>query len=64
MDWLQRMNAALDYIEENLAKEIKLEIVAQKAGCSVFHFQRMFSFHNRHSFVRVYKTKKINPCST
>ncbi len=44
MDWLDRMNSAMDYIEENLADEISYDKAAQIACCSTYHFQRMFSF--------------------
>jgi len=44
MDWLTKMNEALDYIENNLTDDIDLTIVAQKACCSSYNFQRMFSF--------------------
>lgn len=44
MDWLDKMNAAIDYIEENLTETIDYETVARKAGCSSYNFQRMFSF--------------------
>ena len=44
MDWLDRMNGAISYIEENLSGEIGFEMVAKIACCSVYHFQRMFSF--------------------
>lgn len=44
MDILDKLNGALDYIEDNLAGEIDMQIVAKKACCSVFNFQRMFSF--------------------
>ena len=44
MDWLSRMNHAIDYIESNLADEISYDKVAQIACCSTYHFQRMFSF--------------------
>jgi AraC family transcriptional regulator len=44
MDWLTKMNAALDYIEENLTEVFELSDVAQKACCSSYNFQRMFSF--------------------
>ena len=43
MEWSQRMSAAIDYIEENLAGEIDYEEAAGRACCSSFHFQRMFS---------------------
>ncbi|EPR09493.1 AraC family transcriptional regulator [Ruminiclostridium papyrosolvens] len=44
MDWIVRMNNAMDYIEGNLADEISYEKVAQIACCSTYHFQRMFSY--------------------
>jgi AraC family transcriptional regulator len=44
MDWLNRMNEAMDYIENNLADEIDYLKAAQIACCSTYHFQRMFSF--------------------
>ncbi|MCL2518925.1 MAG: AraC family transcriptional regulator [Oscillospiraceae bacterium] len=44
MDWLDRMNRAMDYIESNLAGEISYDRAAQIACCSTYHFQRMFSF--------------------
>ncbi|HEX2946961.1 MAG TPA: helix-turn-helix domain-containing protein [Clostridia bacterium] len=43
MDWLDRMNRAMDYLEENMAGEITYEQAAQRALCSSYHFQRMFS---------------------
>jgi len=35
--------SAIDYIEENLTGVIDLNLVAQRAKCSPYHFQRMFS---------------------
>ncbi len=42
MEWSDRMNAAIDYIEENLAGEMNFTRAAEIACCSLFHFQRMF----------------------
>ena len=42
MEWSERMNAAISYIEDNLEDEIDFNAAAQKAFCSTFHFQRMF----------------------
>jgi AraC family transcriptional regulator len=42
MEWSERMNAAIDYIESNLAGEIDYKAAAKLACCSLFHFQRMF----------------------
>jgi len=44
MDWLTRMNRALDYIEMNISGEIDLAEIASQACCSSHQFQRMFSF--------------------
>lgn len=43
MDFLQRMNNALDYIESNLEGDVNYKITADLAFCSVSYFQRMFS---------------------
>ncbi|MGJ7911138.1 AraC family transcriptional regulator [Neobacillus sp. LXY-1] len=43
MDWLDRMNRVLDYIEMNLEGEIDYKQIAQMANCSEYHFSRMFS---------------------
>ena len=44
MEWLDRMNDVLTYLEANLDGEIDLEQAAQLAACSQFHFQRMFTY--------------------
>ena len=44
MDWLDRMNCAMDYIEDNLTSAIDYAEAAKMACCSTYHFQRMFSF--------------------
>lgn len=43
MDWLDRFNAAIEYIENNLDGEIDYSFVARTACCSEYHFSRMFS---------------------
>ena len=44
MDWVKQLNASINYIEENLAGEISYETISKIAGCSVYNFQRMFSY--------------------
>ena len=44
MDWLERMNAAIDYIEANLTGNIEMSVAARGACCSEYHFSRMFAF--------------------
>ena len=43
MDWITRMNLALDYIEAHLTDELKLAEIVKVAYSSSFHFQRMFA---------------------
>ena len=43
MDWVNRMQAALDYIEANLTNDLSVEQVAAVTNTSSFHFQRMFA---------------------
>lgn len=44
MEWLNRLNAVISYLETHLEDEIDLTRAAQIACCSPFHFQRMFSY--------------------
>lgn len=42
MDWIQGIQRAIDYVEENMTEEIDFEEVAKQAYSSSFHFQRVF----------------------
>jgi AraC family transcriptional regulator len=42
MEWSERLNVALSYIEDNLESEVDFNQAAKLACCSLFHFQRMF----------------------
>ena len=44
MEWIERLNSAINYIEENLTDKIDYEHLGQIACCSSYHFQRMFSY--------------------
>lgn len=44
MKYLDDMNRAMDYVEDNLHGKTDYEKIAQIACCSVYHFQRMFTF--------------------
>lgn len=44
MEWIERLNNAMYYIEEHLSEDIDYEKVAKIACCSTYHFQRMFSY--------------------
>ena len=42
MDWQERMNGAIAWIELHLMEEVAWEDAAREACCSLFHFLRMF----------------------
>ncbi len=44
MEWLDRLNHAMSYIEDNLSGDIDYAEAARIACCSTYHFQRMFSY--------------------
>ncbi|WP_454053172.1 AraC family transcriptional regulator [Clostridium sp. Marseille-Q7071] len=59
MDWLKRMNRALDYVESNLTNEIDMNIVSQMALCSSYDFQKMFSFITEISLVEYIRRRRL-----
>ena len=44
MEWIERLNKAINYIENHISEEIEYEQVAKIALCSTYHFQRMFTY--------------------
>lgn len=44
MNVLKEFNNAMSYIEKNLMNEIVISEISTIAGCSEYHFRRMFSF--------------------
>ena len=43
MNYINELKKAIDYIEDNLDKEINFEIVAKEFGISAYYFHRIFS---------------------
>ena len=44
MEWLDQLNSAIDYLEQNLTSRIDYGEAARRACCSQASFQRMFAF--------------------
>lgn len=44
MEWIERLNQSLEYVESNLTKVVDIEKTAAIAACSAFHYQRMFTY--------------------
>lgn len=42
MNYFQRLQTSIDFIENSLAEDITLAEVASKANCSLYHFHRLF----------------------
>lgn len=42
MNYLQRLQSSIDFIEDNLTEDIILTDVAKEANCSLYHFHRLF----------------------
>ncbi len=44
MEWVERLNQSINYIEEHLTDEIDYEQLGRIACCSAYHYQRMFTY--------------------
>ena len=44
MEWIERLNKTLSYMEGHLTEEISYDELARMACCSTYHFQRMFAY--------------------
>lgn len=44
MEWIERLNCAIEYIENHLEEKIDYEKLAEIAACPAYHFQRMFFY--------------------
>lgn len=44
MEWIERLNQAIGYIEEHLKDDIDYEKLGKITCCSTYHFQRMFTY--------------------
>lgn len=53
------MNRAMHYIEANLLEPIDFQKVAQLAGCSEYHFTRMFAFLSGFTLSEYIRRRKL-----
>lgn len=44
MEWVEKLNQSMRYIEEHLTDEIDYEQLGRIACCSAYHYQRMFTY--------------------
>ncbi len=58
---IARLNTAIAFIEENLSEKLSLEIIAEKAYFSPFHFHRLFKIvvgETVHNFINRKRIEK------
>lgn len=63
MEWFERLNNSLDYIEENLEGNLSYEKAAQIACCSINHYQRMFSFISNTTLAEYIRKRRLTKAS-
>ncbi|HAH92553.1 MAG TPA: AraC family transcriptional regulator, partial [Dielma fastidiosa] len=44
MDGIDKLNQAIDYIEQHLNEDIDYQVLADIAGCSSYYFQKLFLY--------------------
>jgi AraC-like DNA-binding protein len=59
LDWLKRMNDAMDLIENRMEERINIEEIAKAADSSPFHFQRMFSMFTGITVAEYVRKRKL-----
>lgn len=59
MNWLKQMNDAIDYVEAHIMEDIDMKKVAEKACCSVYNFQRIFSFMTDMSITEYIRKRRL-----
>ena len=59
MDWTQRMNTVMDYVEENLSETVSEDAVARIMGCPYAAFQSSFSQITGISFSEYVRRRRL-----
>lgn len=60
MEWIGHMNAALQYLEDNLTSTIDEEELGHLACCSAYHFRRMFGYMAGMSLSEYLRLRKMS----
>lgn len=60
MNFIDGMNDAIRYFEENLTENLCIEEAAKKANCSVYHLQRMFAYLANMSISEYIRRRKMS----
>ncbi len=60
MEWVERLNQSMNYIEEHLTDEIDYEQLGRIACCSAYHYQRMFTYMAGVSLAEYIRRRKMS----
>jgi AraC family transcriptional regulator len=60
MEWINRLNNAIQYIEEHILEEVDYEQLGKVACCSAYHFQRMFSYMAETSLTEYIRRRRMS----
>lgn len=60
MDWVERLNQSMSYIEEHLTDEIDYDELGRIACCSTYHYQRMFTYMAGISLAEYIRRRKMS----
>lgn len=60
MEWVERLNESMRYIEAHLTDEIDHEALGRIACCSAYHFQRMFTYMAGVSLAEYIRRRKMS----
>jgi len=64
MNWIERLNAAINYIEDNITEDLDFSDIAKVAHCSPYHFQRMFIFMTDMSLSSYIRQRRMSLAAT
>lgn len=60
MEWVERLNQSIQYIEEHLTEEIDYAQLGRIACCSAYHYQRMFTYMAGISLAEYIRRRKMS----
>jgi len=59
MSYTEAIQKCLRYIDDNLTNQLNIEKLANLAGFSTYHFQRVFSWHVGHSVMEYVRLRRL-----
>lgn len=60
MEWMERFNNCMEYIEEHLTEKLDYEKLAEIMNCPLYHFQRMFFYMTNISLSEYIRRRRMS----